>query len=187
MHLTDNVHPNRWKPNLKWATWRSNLTLPTVWGPSLWTGWLRLEKNTSSRMRPSIWLLTTSIASYPQCLSFGESFSLLEPLPCYWLRMYHLFVSYKQIFFSFPTLYKYPPPLNVGNLRRYTLQRWQSLSTSQMTPTLRSKCWEWSIWCWKCSLLIWQHQLLTSFLHSTSASRLLANRWKTWQWWANGT
>lgn len=70
-----------------------------------------------------------------------------------------------------------------GNLRRSTLQRWQSLFTSQMTLTPRSKCWEWNIWCLKCSPLIWQHQPLTSFSRSTSFISQLANKCRTWQWW----
>lgn len=71
-----------------------------------------------------------------------------------------------------------------GNLRRSTPQRWQSLSTSQTTPTPRSKCWEWSTWCWRCSLLVWRHPPLTSFSRSTSCTSLWAIKWKAWQWWA---
>lgn len=64
-----------WKPGQRLATWKSNQTSQSAWEPFWWTGWWRLERSTSFRMRLFIWLWTTLIASSPRCRSWGANFS----------------------------------------------------------------------------------------------------------------
>lgn len=77
-----------------------------------------------------------------------------------------------------------PPAVN---LKRSTPQRWQSLSTSQMTPTQRNRCCAWSISSWRCCLLISPPPPSTSFSPSTSCSRRSARGWRACQWWVAGS